>query len=258
MNRDFINQKILVTGSSSGIGAAIAKSFAKYNTKLILHYNRNYEGVIDTRKEVIQRGSQAKILQCDFRNEEEAPQFFSDAVTFFCGIDILINNAGVIPKKEINDTDLKLWKDTFSINLNFPFLLSKLFVSDRLEKGKVGAILNISSIHGDISCEKFSAYSASKAALNALMQVQAVEWSKHNIRVNTISPGVIEVERNKHKLREQKKLWMPKIPLGRYGTTHEIGELAVFLCSGSASWITGQTFTIDGGTTARGNYPIRE
>lgn len=106
-----------------------------------------------------------------------------------------------------------LRKETFSINLNPPFLLSKLFVSDRLEKGEVGTILNISSIHGDISCEKFSAYSASKAALDALMRVQAVEWAKHNIKVNTIAPGVIEVERNKDKLCEQKDLWMPKIPI---------------------------------------------
>lgn len=152
---------------------------------------------------------------------------------------------------------MALWKETFSINLHFPFLLSKLFAERLMEKGEFGTILNISSIHGNRSCEKSCAYSSSKAALDALTKIQSIEWAKHKIRVNTIAPGVTEVERNKAELQEKQDLWMPKILLGRYGTPHEIGELAVFLSSNLAAWITGQVFTIDGGMTARANFPVR-
>jgi glucose 1-dehydrogenase len=253
MYEELFNKRILITGSSSGIGAGIAKSFAKYNTKIILHYNSNYDGVIETQKAIYHQGSQAKIIQFDFR-EECTQKFFSDVVACFSGVDILINNAGVVPKANISETDITRWKETFSINLHFPFLLSKLFANKLIETGESGTILNISSIHGNQSCENFCAYSSSKAALNALTKIQSIEWARHKIRVNTIAPGVIEVERNKGKLQEQQELWMQKILLGRYGTTNETGELAVFLSSNAATWITGQIFTIDGGMTARGNF----
>lgn len=257
MYEELCHKRILVTGSSSGIGAGIAKSFAKCKTKIILHYNSNYDGVIETQKEVCRLGSQAEMIQFDFREEEYAPKFFSDAVACFSGVDILINNAGVVPKKNLSETDITLWKETFSINLHFPFLLSKLFAKRLIEKGNFGTIVNISSIHGNQSCENFCAYSSSKAAVNALTKIQSIEWAKHQIRVNTIAPGVVEVERNKGGLQEKQDLWMQKILLGRYGTTSEIGELAVFLSSNAAAWITGQVFTIDGGMTVRGNFPMR-
>lgn len=256
MYEELFDKKILITGSSSGIGAGIAKSFAKYNTKIILHYNSNHKGVIKTQKAVQRLGSQAKIIQSDFR-KEEVETFFSNVIACFSGIDILINNAGVVPKENISNTDITLWRETFSINLNFPFLLSKLFANQLIEKRAAGAILNISSIHGNQTCENFCAYSSSKAALNTLTKIQSIEWAQHKIRVNAIAPGVIEVERNRSGLQKKQDFWMPKILLGRYGTTTEIGDLAVFLSSDMANWMTGQTFTIDGGMTARANFPMR-
>ena len=254
MYEELLNKRILVTGSSSGIGAGIARSFAKYNAKLILHYNNNYNGVIETKNEVCRLGSKAEIIQCDFRKEELAGDFFEEAVGYFDGVDILINNAGVVTKKNILDTDIEVWKETLSINLNFPFILSKLFASRLIKKGEVGTILHISSIHGVQTRENLCAYASSKAALNTLTKIQSIEWAEHKIRVNAIAPGIVEVERNKDVLEEDKDLWLPKILLKRYGTTNEIGELAVYLSSNLAAWITGQVFTIDGGTTARGNY----
>jgi NAD(P)-dependent dehydrogenase (short-subunit alcohol dehydrogenase family) len=257
MYKELLNKRILITGSSTGIGAGIAKTFAKYHTNLILHYNSHYDGVIETQQQVCRLGSQAEIIQSDFRKEESAQSFFNEAVACFSGIDILINNAGVVPKKNLNDTDLTLWKETFSINLHFPFLLSKLFANRLIDTEQPGAIVNISSIHGSQTCEHFGAYASSKAALNTLTQIQSIEWAKHHIRVNTIAPGVVEVDRNKSGLQDQQELWNPKILLGRYGTPNDIAELAVFLSSNAATWITGQVFTIDGGMTARGNFPIR-
>lgn len=254
MYEELLNKRILVTGSSSGIGAGIARSFAKYNAKLILHYNNNYKGAIATKDEVGRLGSQAEIIQRDFRQEEYAEHFFEEAVACFDGVDILINNAGVVPKGSIIDTDITLWKETLSINLNFPFILSKLFASRLIKQGEAGTILNVSSIHGDRTRENLCAYASSKAALNTLTKIQSIEWAEHKIRVNAIAPGVVEVARNKDILEEKKDLWLPKILLGRYGNPNEIGELAVFLSSNAAAWITGQVFTIDGGMTARGNY----
>ncbi|MEB3886666.1 SDR family oxidoreductase [Lyngbya sp. CCY1209] len=94
-----------------------------------------------------------------------------------------------------------------------------------------------------------------KLKLSSIIKPIITESSKPKIRVNTIAPGAVEVERNQDGLRENREFWMPKILLGRYGTTDEIGELAVFLSSDAAAWMTGQVLTIDGGTTARGNYP---
>lgn len=128
MYEELVNKRILVTGSSSGIGAGIAKSFAKYNTKIILHYNNNYAGAIETQPAIYHLGSQAKVIQFDFSEEGRAPEFFAKIVTCFSEIDILINNAGVVLKANISETDINRWKETFSINLNFPFLLSKLCV----------------------------------------------------------------------------------------------------------------------------------
>lgn len=255
MYEELNDKTILITGASSGIGAGIARSLARHKTKIILHYNTNYNGVIQTQNEVVRSGSEAKIIQFDFRSEERVRQFFQEARSCFSDIDILINNAGVVPKRTIEDTDLNFWRETHAINLNFPFFLSREFARDRIKMGKPGAIINISSIHGEQSCEKFAAYASTKSALNALTKIQAIEWAEHNIRVNTIAPGAVEVERNKDGLRENRELWMPKILSGRYGTTDEIGELAVFLSSDAAAWMTGQILTIDGGTTARGNYP---
>ena len=254
MYEELFNKRILVTGSSSGIGAGIAKSFAKYNNKLILYYNSNYAGAIETQQAIYRLGSPAKIIQFDFSEEERAPEFFAKVVTCFSGIDILINNAGVVLKANMSETDITRWKKTFSINLHFPFLLSKLFANSLIETGRAGTILNISSIHGNQSCENFCAYSSSKAALNALTKIQSIEWAQHKIRVNSIAPGAVEVERNKVELQKNWSCGSQKFYLGRYGTTNEIGELAVFLSSNAADWITGQVFTIDGGMTARGNF----
>ena len=254
---DLLNKKILITGASSGIGAGIARAFAQYHTQLILHYNNNYDGVVETQKIVTQSGSQAKIIQCNFSQQEALKNFLLEAVESFSGVDILVNNAGVIPKTSITDTDIIAWKNTLAVNLDAPFLLSKHFAEQLIEKQQQGSIINISSIHGEQSCENFAAYAASKSALNALTKAQSIEWAKHNIRVNAIAPGVIEVERNRERLQKQQDLWAQKIPLGRHGLTSDIAEMAVFLSSDSAAWMTGQVVTIDGGMTVRGNFPMR-
>ena len=160
-------------------------------------------------------------------------------------------------KASILDTPADDWDDTLRINLRSPYILSRLAAKMWIKSGEKGCILHNTSIHGSQSVEFFSAYAASKAALNSLTAVQALEWAEHGIRVNALAPGVTPVERTEEALEKTQDMWLPCIPLGEYGTPEDLANFAVFLCSDAAKWVTGQVMVCDGGTLARMNLPRR-
>ena len=142
-------------------------------------------------------------------------------------------------------------------NLKSPFLLSSKLAKHCAENKLNANIINISSVHAERSTEIMSAYAASKAALENFTRVASIEWAP-SIRVNSIAPGFTLTERNSDAFEENKSEWLNYIPLGRYGETEDIGRLAVFLSSDASSWITGQSIVIDGGTSARIFFPLRD
>ncbi|MCF6254509.1 MAG: SDR family oxidoreductase [Thiomicrorhabdus sp.] len=253
-------KRILITGASSGIGAGMAKVLAREGCKLVLHFNRNQLGIENTLKVVTELGADATILQCDFRQSETINPFFQQAWSVFNGLDGLVNNAGVVAKTTaLKDADGTQFMNTLAVNLQAPYLLSTAFAKACIAAKQGGAIVNNSSIHAQATCEWFSAYAASKAGLDAMSKVQAVEWGQHGIRVNVLAPGVVPVERTQTILSEPSmaKKWHDKIPAGRYGTTEEMGEATAYLLSDATAWMTGSVLTLDGGLIARGNYPSR-
>lgn len=253
-------RRVFITGASSGIGAGMAKVLAGYGCKLVLHYNRNEKGIAQTLATVKEMGGEAEIIRGDFEQLDQLDKLFEQAWQFFGGLDALVNNAGLITKTlSLKDPAGEKFSRTLAVNLQAPYQLSCAFAKACIEAKQVGAIVNNSSIHGQATCEWFAAYAASKAALDAVTKVQAIEWGKYGIRVNVLAPGVVPVERTFDILNkpEMEQKWTNAMPAGRYGTVEEMGEATAYLLSEHSSWMSGSILTLDGGLIARGNYPQR-
>lgn len=254
------DKRILITGASSGIGAGMAKVLAREGCKLVLHYNRNQAGIEKTLRSVQSQGVEVEVIRCDFKKLNQLTEFFNQAWSLFDGLDGLVNNAGIVTKStSLNDAEGQQFTETLAVNLQAPYQLSTAFAKACIQAKQPGAIVNNSSIHGQATCEWFSAYAASKMGLDAITKVQAVEWGKYGIRVNGLAPGVVPVERTDKILNEPSmaEKWCERMPAGRYGTTEEMGEATAYLLSDATLWMTGSILTIDGGLIARGNYPVR-
>ena len=254
---DLQERCVLVTGASGGLGAGIAQAFGRHGCKVIVHYRTRPEGAKRTVAAIEKSGGEAIMLRADLRSQKTIESLVSRSVERWGGLDILINNAGIVLKASVLDADAALWDDSLNINLRAPYLLSRLVAKQMIDTGKGGCILNNSSIHANISAQYFGVYAATKAGLEAFSRVMALEWAQHDIRVNCIAPGVVPVERTRETLEKTKHDWMPYLPAARFGLPEDIAELAVFLCTNKAAWITGQSFTVDGGLTARMNMPRR-
>jgi NAD(P)-dependent dehydrogenase (short-subunit alcohol dehydrogenase family) len=171
----------------------------------------------------------------------------------FGRIDIVVNNAGAArgeDRKPVIDLDLDAWHTVIDVNLNGTFLMSRAFGRALAEQGDGGSIVNISSIAGKILGANTAAYSASKAGIHALTAAMSGEMGRHRVRVNAVCPGIIDTYRMDDVPRGDvwDALVAKQIPLGRSGTGEDIAYMVVYLCSDQGSWITGQLYTVDGGT----------
>lgn len=255
MNHSLHNQRILITGASSGIGAGIARAFGACGARVLVHYRGSEAGAQRTVQQIDEAGGTGSVVQADLRAEAAIDRLFAHIDAMWGGVDVLVNNAGIVHKGSALDTTSDYWDNALNLNLRAPYLLSRHAARRMIDGGTGGSILNITSIAGTRSGAYMSAYAASKAALDALTRSLAVEWAQHNIRVNAIAPGVIPVERQQERLFAAEEAWMAKIPLGRFGTPEDVGALAAFLCSDAAAWITGQTYICDGGALAQSSPP---
>ena len=255
MYPDLKGKRVLVTGSSSGIGAGIALAFGASGAKVLVQYNGNQNGARQTVRKIEEAGGSGIHFKADLRAETAIDRLFDFVDAQWGGLDILINNAGVVHKGSALDTTSAYWDNLMNINLRAPYLLCRHAARRMIATGNGGNIVNITSMAGTRSAEYGSAYATSKAALDALTRILALEWAEHGIRVNAIAPGVIPVERQRERLAAAADEWMAHTPLKRYGTPQDIGNLALFLCSDAASWITGQIHICDGGVQARASSP---
>jgi glucose 1-dehydrogenase len=257
MDLNLADKRALVTGASGGLGAAMAEELGRHGARVVIHYRSRAEGAERTAGRVRAAGGEACTIYGDLRAESAIERVAAEAETVWGGLDILVNNAGVVLKAAVADAGAAHWDDTLNINLRAPYLLSRRVARAMVEAGLPGAIIHNTSIHGHRSVPHFSAYAAAKAGLEALMQVQALEWAEHGIRVNAVAPGVVPVERTAEALAAARESFMPHIPLGRYGDPGDIARLTAYLASEAAGWVTGQSFVADGGTLARLDLPRR-
>lgn len=247
-------KRVLVTGAGTGIGREIALEFARQGSDVVLHYSHAPEGAETAAGEVEAMGRRAAIFKADFNDASKVTSLAEFALDFLGGIDCLINNAGIsfnCPFLKITADDLDV---LFSVNFRSPFLLTQLLVEPMLKQGG-GAICGLASIHGLQGAPEHSAYAATKGAIIAYTRALAVELGHRGIRVNAIAPGWVAVEGHAVAIPgfdpdQAAADASEKVPVGRHGVPADVAKLAAFLCSDDAAFIAGQTFVVDGGSSA--------
>ncbi len=246
MNFNFKDKVVLVTGATRGIGKQVADDFAGLGAELILTGTK--EGEIKSLNEssTNDNSKKRKYYCADFTNSESTEKFIEE-LKKYKRIDVCINNAGINKIDYIDETRIEDWDNIVSVNLKAPFLIIRE-VSKVMKKNNYGRIINISSVFGVVSREKRSIYSASKFGLNGLTVTASNELAKHNVLVNTVSPGFILTELTKSILSESEMEQLAaRVPMGRFATPDEISRVVLFLASGLNTYITGQNIIADGG-----------
>ena len=248
MFREIKNKKILVTGASSGIGAAIAKLFIEHGAVVGLHYLKNKEGAENIQKSAAK--GMAEIFQGDLLEENSRKQLVPEFIRKFGGIDVLINNAGACHEyKHFSGITEAEWDKMFDLHAKAPFYLTRsAFV--HMEKQKWGRIINISTIATEHAGANNMHYYSSKTAADAFTKGFAKEGVANNILVNTIRCGVIDTPmRTKISGYDEERFLkrVAMIPLKRAGKPLDIARLVLFLASECGDFMTGETFTVAGG-----------
>lgn len=238
---------VLITGASRGLGAAIARVFAKNNHNIILNYNNSETEALNLTEELKQYNVEVLPIKADMTNEEEIKNMVNISLEQFKKIDVLVNNAGIAIDTTFEDKTKENFIKTIDTNLIGPFLVSK-YVGEFMLKEKQGCIINISSNAGlESYYPEGLDYDASKAGLISLTHNLALHYAPY-IRVNCIAPGWINTEMNKNLDKDYIKEEESKILLNRFGEPDEIAKVVYFLSTEDAKYINNETIRVDGGT----------
>jgi glucose 1-dehydrogenase len=239
----------IVTGAGTGIGQAIAVAFAQAGASVVVDYVGNASVSEDTINKISAMGRKSLGVNADISLPGDVDSLIQKTVATFGKLDIFVNNAGIEKKVAFVDYPLDAWQKIMAVNLTGPFLCSQAAARQMIRQGKGGRIINISSIHEDLPMPTNAPYCASKGGLRMLMRTIAVELAPHQITVNNIGPGAIYTPIDKDvesdpKLNDQ---ILAEIPMARWGKPEEVAQLALYLASDSAAYVTGSTYFIDGG-----------
>jgi 3-oxoacyl-[acyl-carrier protein] reductase len=242
---DFTGKVALVTGSSRGIGAEMIKAFGKHGAQCVVNYVADAQGRNKSDAENVARDLKKPIvIQCDVTQPGEVETMMKQIADECGGLDMLVNNSGIIADRTIKKMSLEQFESVIRVNLTGTFNVTQKAAA--ILRGG-GRIVNLSSVSGQMGLFGQANYSSSKAAIIALTKVSAREFARQNITVNAIAPGFIDVGMSKGMPDEVTENFKKQIPLGRLGDVREIVDAALFLASPMASYITGHVLNVNGG-----------
>jgi 3-oxoacyl-[acyl-carrier protein] reductase len=246
---DLTGKVALVTGASSGIGAATAAVFADLGARVAIGYHRNQKGAEEVRAKIAATGARAVAIQADMRNPAEIAPMVQSVVEQLGPIDILVNNAGsLVARIPIAKLTEEGWDEIIDLNLKSAALCSQAVTASMIERG-TGAIINVVSIAGrNGGGPGAGPYAAAKGGLISFTKSMAKELAPHGVRVNAVSPGVIDTPFHEvFSTPEMIMNFVKAIPLGRVGKAMECATAIAFLASDAASYVVGETLEVNGG-----------
>ena len=244
----------IVTGASSGIGIGIAEVFAEEGAKVVCVARREKQGE-EVAESIQQSGGQAVFVRCDISKEDQVREMVQATIDNFARVDILVNNAGVNFVKPFEDVTSEDWDRVMSVDFRGTFLCIKACIRHFLQQGS-GSVVNIATVHTHACVPGAVPYDAAKWGMVGLTKSLAVEYGSRNIRFNCLSPGAIDTQIWQDVLQAAeypeacRAHWWSNIPMARIGTCREMGNIAAFLASDKASYITGANLFAGGGMTS--------
>lgn len=240
------NKIAVVTGASRGIGRAVAKVLAKQGAMVIINYNGSEAKAEEVKKEIIDAGGQAQMMQCNVSEYDACEAFIKEIVDTYGRIDILVNNAGITKDGLMMRMSEYDFSDVIDVNLKGTFYCMK-FASRQMMKQRSGRIINLSSVVGVCGNAGQVNYAASKAGVIGMTKSAAKELASRGITVNAIAPGFIETDMTNVLSDKVKEELSKQIPLGYLGQSEDVAQAVAFLASDGAKYITGQVLHVDGG-----------
>lgn len=250
------SRRALVTGASKGVGKGIALELARVGCDVAVNYNSDAAGADATVAEIRNMGRSAFAVRANVGVADDVDCMFAEVCERFERLDILVNNAGVQTWKPLLDLEEAEWDRTIQTNLKGCFLCTQR-AARRMRDHKWGRIVNIGSGCNKIPFPNLVDYTASKGGIEMFTKACAIELGKHNITVNCVAPGAIEIERTKLETGDYAATWAQLTPLGRVGQPLDIARAVAFLAGESGEFITGQTIWVDGGLFTHPIWPYR-
>ncbi len=236
----------LITGGSRGIGAACVRAFAEDGYSVVFLYNRSEEKAQSLVRTLRAEGRDVAAYHCDLSDPARVRATLSDILRIYHRIDALVNCAGIAHIGLFTDMTEEEWDHLFAVNVRSAFSVTKAVLPGMISEQK-GSIVNVSSMWGEVGASCEVAYSATKAALIGMTKALAKEVGPSGVRVNCVTPGVIDTDMNAQLTDDDRAALADETPLGRIGDAAEVAKTILFLCSEGASFITGQVVGVSGG-----------
>ena len=250
---DLRGRIVLVTGASGGIGQAIARRLAEAGATVALHFHANPAAALALARQIEQLGGRAAAFGADLTAEPGVTRLFAQVAQELGAVDTLINNAALQTVAPLQTLSLQAWRAMLAANLDSVFLTTQQ-AAQAMQHSGTGCIVNIASIEGSTPAAGHAHYASAKAALLMFTRAAALEYGPQGLRINAVSPGLIDRAGLSDDWPEGVKRWQDSAPLGRLGQPEDVADAVLFLCSRAARWISGSNLVVDGGVSCHPNW----